>query len=95
MSTYSNNMPDYRDAPALIRWLRRRWIEISGKHRTPIVSPERFLLKLRSCGDIDRETFLAMRGTLQAYLADVRFGEGIDLHPVVGSVKGGALCHVG
>ncbi|WP_425397468.1 hypothetical protein [Aeoliella sp.] len=90
----TTTIPDCRDVHALIPWLRRRWIEVSGKRGTPIVSPERFLLKLRSGCHIDRPTFLAMRRTLQAYYA-TEFGEGIDLHPIVGSEKGGALCNVG
>lgn len=83
-------IPHCRDVGTLIRWLRLRWIEISGKHGTPLVSPERFLLKLRSCGELDRATFLEMRETLRAYFATVEFADGIDLHPVAGSVKEGA-----
>lgn len=91
MNTIINTIPDCSDVGTLIRWLRGRWIEISGKRTTPIVSPERFLLKLRSGCHIDRDTFLAMRETLRAYYAS-EFGDDLELHPVVGSVKGGEVC---
>jgi hypothetical protein len=69
--TSTSTIPDCHDVGTIIRWVRRRWIEVSGRRGTPIVSPERFLYKLRSGGHIDRQTFLEMRRTLQDFNATV------------------------
>lgn len=58
-----NAFAAYQEALGI--WLRYKWVEKSGNHRTGIKEPERFLNKLQSGLHIDRFTHKHIHNAMQ------------------------------